>query len=199
MNKIPTDSSVMMSAFSFKAPDKDPAEELLQMRAEGTVDHTFNLMPVSKFDDKGSFEIDKAYRTLTKDRNIKANLKTRQVKLFTDTREDRMGALATVRAANDYRRKAEVHRAQRLDQKRTRKDKGELEEDLFALFERQSQWTLLQLVKETNQPGQFLKEVLAEIALLSKKGPMKDLYTLKSEFLKGSNAAPPSKADVEEE
>lgn len=38
------------------------------------------------------------------------------------------------------------------DTKRTRRDRGEMEEIMFKLFERQSNWTLKQLLHETDQP-----------------------------------------------
>lgn len=44
------------------------------------------------------------------------------------------------------------------DMKRTRRDRGEMEEIMFKLFERQPNWTLRQLIQETDQPevGFFL-------------------------------------------
>lgn len=38
------------------------------------------------------------------------------------------------------------------DTKRTRRDRGEMEEIMFKLFERQPNWTLRQLIQETDQP-----------------------------------------------
>lgn len=37
--------------------------------------------------------------------------------------------------------------------KRTRRDRGELENIMFKLFERQPNWALKQLVQETDQPA----------------------------------------------
>lgn len=37
--------------------------------------------------------------------------------------------------------------------KRTRRDRGELEDIMFKLFERQPNWALKQLVIETDQPA----------------------------------------------
>lgn len=39
------------------------------------------------------------------------------------------------------------------DVKRTRRDRSELEDIMFKLFERQPNWTLKQLVQETDQPA----------------------------------------------
>lgn len=39
------------------------------------------------------------------------------------------------------------------DVKRTRRDRGELQDIMFKLFERQPNWALKQLVQETDQPA----------------------------------------------
>lgn len=38
------------------------------------------------------------------------------------------------------------------DMKRTRRERGEMEEIMFKLFERQPNWTLKLLIQETDQP-----------------------------------------------
>lgn len=38
------------------------------------------------------------------------------------------------------------------EMKRTRRDRAEMEEIMFRLFERQENWTLRQLIQETDQP-----------------------------------------------
>ena len=45
------------------------------------------------------------------------------------------------------------------DMKRTRRDRGELEDIVFKLFEKQPNWTLKQLVQETDQPAVCLLAV----------------------------------------
>ncbi|CAK9178468.1 unnamed protein product [Ilex paraguariensis] len=56
------------------------------------------------------------------------------------------------------------------DIKRTRRDCEKLEDIIFKLFERQPNWTLKQLVQETDQPVQFLKEILNELCVYTKMG-----------------------------
>lgn len=46
------------------------------------------------------------------------------------------------------------------DMKRTRRDRGELEDIMFKLFERQPNWALKQLVQETDQPAVCLLIIL---------------------------------------
>ncbi|CAL5383515.1 unnamed protein product [Camellia sinensis] len=68
--------------------------------------------------------------------------------------------------------------------KRTRRDRGELEEIMFKLFERQPNWALKQLVQETAQPAQFLKEILNELCVYNKRGTNQGTYELKPEYKK---------------
>ncbi|KAK6115780.1 hypothetical protein DH2020_008049 [Rehmannia glutinosa] len=70
------------------------------------------------------------------------------------------------------------------DMKRTRRDRGELEDIMFKLFERQPNWTLKQLVQETDQPAQFLKEILNELCVYNKRGTNQGTYELKAEYKK---------------
>lgn len=54
------------------------------------------------------------------------------------------------------------------DVKRTRRDRGELEDIMFKLFERQPNWTLKQLVQETDQPAVYpLIQLLCNLSLTS--------------------------------
>lgn len=46
------------------------------------------------------------------------------------------------------------------EMKRTRRDRDEMEEIMFKLFERQPNWTLKQLIQETNQPEVYLLSFL---------------------------------------
>lgn len=70
------------------------------------------------------------------------------------------------------------------DMKRTRRDRGELEGIMFNLFEGQPNWTLKQLVQKTDQPAQFLKEILNELCVYNKRGSNQGTYELKPEYKK---------------
>lgn len=58
------------------------------------------------------------------------------------------------------------------DVKRTRRDRSELEDIMFKLFERQPNWTLKQLVQETDQPAVYL---IMHIVVLAQKFMHKEL------------------------
>lgn len=53
------------------------------------------------------------------------------------------------------------------DVKRTRRDRGELEDIMFKLFERQPNWTLKQLVQETDQPAVSLLHFFLILLIVS--------------------------------
>lgn len=53
-------------------------------------------------------------------------------------------------SSQDKRKAAPVKQS---DVKRTRRDRGELEDIMFKLFETQPNWALKQLVQETDQPA----------------------------------------------
>ncbi|KAJ2493508.1 hypothetical protein IWW37_000597 [Coemansia sp. RSA 2050] len=75
------------------------------------------------------------------------------------------------------------------DAKLARMDRKDLMELLFACFEKHMYWGFKGLVEETRQPTAYLKEVLADIAFLNKRGPYVSTYSLKPEFRKASGEA----------
>ncbi|ELU10906.1 hypothetical protein CAPTEDRAFT_544 [Capitella teleta] len=68
------------------------------------------------------------------------------------------------------------------DQKRMRMDKDRVMEMLFSAFEKHQYYNLKDLVKITDQPVVFLKEILREIGNYNMKAPHKNMWELKSEF-----------------
>ncbi|KAJ2747578.1 hypothetical protein GGI20_000403 [Coemansia sp. BCRC 34301] len=75
------------------------------------------------------------------------------------------------------------------DAKMARMERKDLMELLFACFEKHTYWGFKGLVEETRQPTAYLKEVLADIAILNKRGPYVATYSLKPEFRKVSGEA----------
>ncbi|XP_073306549.1 uncharacterized protein [Primulina huaijiensis] len=66
--------------------------------------------------------------------------------------------------------------------KRTRRDPQEMEKIMFKLFEKQPNWTLKQLILETDQPEQFLKDMLKILCVYNNKGVNQGSYELKPEY-----------------
>lgn len=142
------------------------------MACEGIVQHRIDVLPRGRAN-----EIDPAYRKLSRQRDIAAASRTRTVQVVTGR------SITNIRqpvaaAEAERRRKA-------AEEKRSAMPKEELEATLFRLFERQSYWSLAQLQKQTSQPTAHLRSVLAEIANKTKRGPYKDMWSLKKEFRVG--------------
>ncbi|KAI9354933.1 transcription initiation factor IIF, beta subunit-domain-containing protein [Pilaira anomala] len=74
-------------------------------------------------------------------------------------------------------------------EKATRMPRNELMDLLFAAFDKFPYWSFKGIVEHTNQPNQYLKEVLAEICILNKRGPYAGNYQLKPEYKQRLSAA----------
>mmetsp|Transcript_1001 Transcript_1001/g.1609 ORF Transcript_1001/g.1609 Transcript_1001/m.1609 type:complete len:274 (+) Transcript_1001:70-891(+) len=158
---------------------------LSSLAAVGQVDMSFNATPMLAADD----QVDDVYAAMSKERNIKASTRTRAVQPYEDTRENHLTRItASKQGLLGVRRKAEEYRRVREDSKRVRSGASELEHALFALFARQSHWTMAQLQLETKQPSAHLKTVLEVIAMHHKRGPQRDTWELKKEWLAGATA-----------
>ncbi|KAJ2003966.1 hypothetical protein GGI04_001158 [Coemansia thaxteri] len=72
------------------------------------------------------------------------------------------------------------------DTKTARMERKDLMELLFVGFAKHQYWGFKGLVETTRQPASYLKEVLADIAILNKRGPYVSMYSLKPEFRKNS-------------
>ncbi|KAL9323852.1 hypothetical protein ACSQ67_008709 [Phaseolus vulgaris] len=88
--------------------------------------------------------------------------------------------------AERYREKKKTP-AKATDTKRTRRDRGEMEEIVFKLFERQPNWSLRNLIQETDQPEQFLKDILKDLCVYNNKGTNQGTYELKPEYRKSGD------------
>ena len=61
-------------------------------------------------------------------------------------------------------------------------DAEQLKNELFRLFAERPLWTKAQLNERLNQPGQFLSEVLATIAMYHRDGDHKGRYELMEQY-----------------
>ncbi|XP_077226101.1 transcription initiation factor IIF, beta subunit [Tasmannia lanceolata] len=152
---------------------------------EGKVEHKFDMKPHS--------ENIEEYRKLCRDRTKKSMIKSRQVQVIDDDRGAHMrpmpGMVGLLSSGSKDKKKAAPIKGS--DMKRTRRDRGELEDIMFKLFERQPNWALKQLVQETDQPAQFLKEILNELCIYNKRGTNQGTYELKPEYKKSGEEANP--------
>uniref|UniRef100_A0A0D6R7K4 Uncharacterized protein n=2 Tax=Araucariaceae TaxID=25664 RepID=A0A0D6R7K4_ARACU len=145
---------------------------------DGKVEHKFDMKPhTQNIED---------YRRLCRERTNKSNVKTRQIQMIDN---DRGGGYNPMQGMMDFSsilkdRKGAAAPVKAQEMKRTRMDRNELENILFKLFERQSNWTLKQLVTETDQPQQFIKEILNDLGIYNKRGTNQGTYELKPEYKK---------------
>jgi transcription initiation factor TFIIF subunit beta len=60
---------------------------------------------------------------------------------------------------------------------------------LFGLFEQQPSWSFKDLRAKTEQPADYLKEVLADVAMIHRSGELNGQYTLQDTFKNGDRAS----------
>ncbi|KAK6115286.1 hypothetical protein DH2020_007555 [Rehmannia glutinosa] len=145
---------------------------------EGKVEHKFDMKP-----HHANIE---EYRKMCRERTNKSMVKNRQIQVINNDRGMHMrpmpGMMGLITSTSKDKKKAAPVKGP--DVKRTRRDRGELEDIMFKLFERQPNWALKQLVQETDQPAQFLKEILNELCVYNKRGTNQGTYELKPEYKK---------------
>ncbi|KAL6845228.1 hypothetical protein ACP4OV_024723 [Aristida adscensionis] len=139
----------------------------------------------TKFDMKPHRENLVDYGKLCRERTNKYMDKPRRLQVLADDHGMRMrpmpGMVGLIPSAGPKEKKKTVP-TKPSDMKRTRRDRGELENILFKLFERQPNWSLKQLMQETDQPEQFLKEILNDLCVYNKRGPHQGTHELKPEY-----------------
>ncbi|XP_010416442.1 PREDICTED: transcription initiation factor IIF subunit beta-like isoform X3 [Camelina sativa] len=147
---------------------------------EGKVDHKFDMKPYG--------ENIEEYARLCRERTSKAMVKNRQIQVIDNDRGVHMRPLPGMVGfgSSNSKEKKRPAPVKQTEVKRTRRDRGELEGIMFKLFEGQPNWTLKQLVQETDQPAQFLKEILNELCVYNKRGSNQGTYELKPEYKKSA-------------
>ncbi|XP_044474914.1 general transcription factor IIF subunit 2-like [Mangifera indica] len=139
-----------------------------------------------KFDMKPYEENIEEYGKLCRERTNKSMIKNRQIQVIDKDHGVHMrpmpGMVGLISSTSKDKKKTAL--VKQSDMKRTRRDRGELEDIMFKLFERQPNWALKQLVQETDQPAQFLKEILNELCVYNKRGTNQGTYELKPEYKK---------------
>ncbi|XP_039024559.1 transcription initiation factor IIF subunit beta-like isoform X2 [Hibiscus syriacus] len=147
---------------------------------EGKVEHKFDMKPHA--------ENIEEYGRLCRERTNKSMIKNRQTQVIDNDRGVLMrpmpGMIGLI--SSNPKDKKKPMPVKQSEVKRTRRDRGELEHIMFKLFERQPNWTLKQLVQETDQPAQFLKEILNELCVYNKRGANQGSYELKPEYTKSA-------------
>ncbi|XP_076947641.1 transcription initiation factor IIF subunit beta-like [Bidens hawaiensis] len=149
-----------------------------KVASEGKVEHKFDMQPNNKNMEE--------YSRMCRERTNKSMIKNRQIQVIDNDRGMLMRPLPGMvgLAGSNSKEKRKVAAVKAPEVKRTRRDRGELEDMMFKLFERQPNWTLKQLHLETDQPAQFLKKILNELCTYNKRGTNLGSYELKPEYKK---------------
>jgi transcription initiation factor TFIIF subunit beta len=139
---------------------------------EGKVEQECQMKPV----------LSQGYRQMLYSRNQEANKSSRSVQ-YVDAFASPVG-LGLPQYVNEHILIERFNKRGSSDLRRERLPHEELLNLLFHQFERQPHLSLQQLIELTHQPVQYLKEVLSEIAIYNTRGPFKNFYELRSEYIK---------------
>ncbi|KAF5206340.1 Transcription initiation factor iif subunit beta [Thalictrum thalictroides] len=154
-----------------------------RVAVEGKVEHKFDMKPHN--------ENIEEYGKLCRERTNKSMVKSRQIQVIDNDRGALLrpmpGMVGLISSSSKDKKKTAPLKPS--DMKRTRRDRGELQDIMFKLFERQPNWALKQLVQETDQPAQFLKEILNDLCMYNKRGTHQGTYELKPEYKKSAEDA----------
>ncbi|XP_055803497.1 uncharacterized protein LOC129872564 [Solanum dulcamara] len=154
-----------------------------KLSVEGKIYHKFDMKP--------HHENIENYGKLCRERTNKYMTKSRQIQVIDNDNAKHMrpmpGFFATKAASGSADKKKAPSKG--LEMKRTRRDRDEMEEIMFKLFERQANWTLKQLVHETDQPEQFMKDMLKLLCIYNNKGAHQGTYELKPEYKRSEDKA----------
>ncbi|KAI3906145.1 hypothetical protein MKW92_040588 [Papaver armeniacum] len=137
---------------------------------------------LQKFDMKPHSESIQDYSRLCRERTNKYMVKTRQVKVIENDRGEHMMPKPAMFSHMPSNPKVKLVPNKVPDGRRSRRDRVEMEGIMFKLFERQPNWTLRQLIQETDQPEQFLKDILKELCIYNNRGTNQGSYELKPEY-----------------
>jgi transcription initiation factor TFIIF subunit beta len=91
-------------------------------------------------------------------------------------------AVNTYKPVSDHKNNIEYEKTKKEHGKKMRDDKDKVMELLFGAFEKHQFYNLKDLVKITNQPVTYLKEILKEICSYNLKNPHKNMWELKPEY-----------------
>ncbi|KAI5000640.1 general transcription factor IIF subunit 2-like [Hordeum vulgare subsp. vulgare] len=149
-----------------------------KLACEGKVEHKFDMEPHK--------ENLSDYAKLCRERTKNSMIKTRKVHVL-DKEHVNVRTMISMIGGGPHsgpKDKKKPAPTRTPEVKRTRRDRGDIENILFKLFERQPNWSLKHLMQETDQPEQFLKEIMNDLCVYNKRGPNQGTHELKPEYKK---------------
>lgn len=87
-----------------------------------------------------------------------------------------------IKPKSNHESELEYNQRKKDEGKKTRLEKEQVQDLLFAAFEKHQYYNVKDLVRITNQPITFLKEVLKEICNYNMKAPHRNMWELKEEY-----------------
>lgn len=92
------------------------------------------------------------------------------------------GPVVTYKPKSNHESNLRYEKIKKFQGKKSRDDKDQVMEKLFALFEKHQYYKINDLVKATNQPVTYLKEILKDVCTYNMKAPHKNMWELKPEY-----------------
>lgn len=83
---------------------------------------------------------------------------------------------------SDHKHNIEYRERKKAEGKKARDDKNSVLDMLFNAFEKHQYYNIKDLVKITNQPISYLKEILNEVCDYNARNPHKNMWELKKEY-----------------
>ncbi|XP_055954247.1 general transcription factor IIF subunit 2 isoform X2 [Patella vulgata] len=117
---------------------------------------------------------DEKYKKLKRFHLEQGNKPKREIK--------QLDRIVQVYKPKDYVSSFEENRKKKSDSKRSRADKDKVMDMLFSAFEKHQYYNVQDLVRITNQPIPYVKEILKEICTYNMRAPHKNMWELKPEY-----------------
>ncbi|KAI0052342.1 hypothetical protein FA95DRAFT_1483907 [Auriscalpium vulgare] len=178
--------------------EKAPRSRARTTIMTGKVKHNCQLTPASLSD---------GYSRLMKKRTIQANTPQKHIKMIDDGVSGGKGAInrlsSGITSAKGFSEltRPKVKPAKGAFERFTRMPRNELLDLLFGFYRQREHWPIKVLREKTQQPENYLKEVLSEIAVLHRSGEHNGTWELKPSFkgdgIKGENVPQSSQAWVD--
>lgn len=92
------------------------------------------------------------------------------------------GVVNMYKPVSDHQHNIQHNKKLKEEGKRIRQDKEQVMDKLFSVFEKHQYYNISDLVRLTNQPITYLKEILKEICTYNVKAPHKNMWELKPEY-----------------
>ncbi|XP_031741396.1 general transcription factor IIF subunit 2 isoform X2 [Cucumis sativus] len=146
---------------------------------------------LNKFDMKPHDQNLERYGKLCRERTHKSMTKSRQIQVIDHVTGGHMRPMPGMDVLSFGAAEKKKVVSKGSETKRLRKERGELEKIIFKLFERQPYWTSKQLIQETDQPEQYMKEILKDLCVYNNKGVHQGTYELKPEYRESSEDTKP--------